>query len=313
MTQVAQGGSHTWTATIRDGDGDLADSADLSFTIADPDGDELAGFPVVSPVIVHDSLGEYHYAWEVDEGAALGVYEADWAGTVDGLPVGVSDSVTVVSPGSISTNLSYATRADVVAELPKTETDARILARIDSALANATDKLIQEIGFDFFRHPAAGTEAWTVMAGRDGLIHVHSGIVSILQIRTRSTRDSDWETLETTAYDLEAWAAADHDQAIATTEPFDHIRLNGTSLIRTSWPRGRRLIELTGIRGWPAIPRRAVDANVDWARQDIAADRTYPGGVQVPSESGFQPARLPLPDSVIRLRQWALYRYSCDT
>ena len=313
MTQVAQGGTYTWTATIRDGNGDLADSSDLSLTIADPDGTELAGFPVVSPAIVHDSLGEYHYVWSVSGAATLGVYDADWAGTVDGLAVGGSDSVEVVLSGSISPYLSYATRADVTAELSKPETDTRILTRIDSALANSTDKLIQLLGFDFFMHPASGTEVWTVQVGRNGVIHAHYGIVSVSQIRVRSDREADWETLETTAYDLEAWAAADQDQATATTEPFDHIRLNGTSTIRSSFPKGRRLIEITGVRGWPAIPRRAIDANVDWARQDIAADRTYPGGTQVPSETGYQPARTPLPESVIALRQWALYRYSCDT
>ena len=69
---------------------------------------------------------------------------------------------------------------------------------------------------------------------------------------------------------------------------------------------------MTGVRGWPTMPRKAIDANVDWARQDIAADRTYPGGTQSPDQQGF-PMRTPLPDSVIRLRQWALYRFSCDT
>lgn len=313
MTQVAQGGTYTFTATVRDGNGDLADCDDLTLTIADPDGDELAGFPVSDPDIVRDGLGEYHFAWEVSGVATLGVYDADWAGTVDGLAIGGSDSIEVVLAGSISEFLAYATLADVQRELSKAETDERAITRIETALVNATDKLIQEIGFDFFRSPTSGTGTWYAQAGRDGILHIHSGFVSVTQIRVRSGRESDWETLETTAYDLEAWAAADHDQAISTLEPYDHIRLNGTSLIRAAFPHGRKLIELTGIRGWPAVPRKAIDANVDWARQDIAADRTFPGGVQVPSETGFPPQRLPLPDSVIRLRQWALYRYSCDT
>lgn len=312
MSQVAQAGTYTWNAVIRDGNSDLADSADLTLTLTDPDGNVLAGFPVDVPPIVHDSLGEYHYVWSVPGGATRGVYDAEWTGTVDGLPVGVSDSVQVVLAGSISPFLAYATRSDVVAELSKNETDARILTRIDSALVNATDKLTQEIGFDFFRHPSSGEGTWTIHGSGGQVIHAHSGIVSVSLIRVRSSRIQDWEELDPGDYDLEAWATADYAQSVAVTEPFDHIRLNGTSLVRGAWPRGKRLIELTGVRGWPAIPRRAIDANVDWARQDIAADRTFPGGAQAPDESGF-PARMPLPDSVSRLRQWALYRYSCDT
>ena len=318
MSRVAQGGTETLDALIRDGNGDLSDCSDLSLTITDPDGDVLAGFPVEAPAIVRDSLGNYHFVWEVGGAATLGVYDIDWAGTVDGLAIGGSDSIEVVLAGSIDPDpippfLAYATVEDVKQELSFEETDQRVLTRIESALVGTTDRLIQEIGFDFFKHPDTGTQTWFVDSDAGRLIHAHDGIVSVSLIRVRSSRTQDWEELEGTDYDLEAWAGSDRHQATAVAEPFDHIRLNGTSLVRGSWPRGRLLVEITGVRGWPAIPRRAVDANVDWARQDIAADRTFPGGVQVPSETGFPVQRVPLPDSVIRLRQWALFRYSCDT
>jgi hypothetical protein len=206
---------------------------------------------------------------------------------------------------------SYASFADVNDELSKAETDPRIIARFESALVGTTDRLIHELGFDFFRHPSTGEETWFAK-GFGRVVHAHSGIVSVSLIRVRSSRTSDWESLELTDFDLEAWAAADQSQTVAVDEPFDHIRLNGTSLVRGSWPRGERLIEVTGVRGWPVIPKFAIDANVDWTRQDIAADRTFPGGTQTPDEVGI-PARTPMPESVLKLRQWALYRYSCDT
>ncbi len=207
---------------------------------------------------------------------------------------------------------SYASFSDVDRELSKPETDARIIARIEAALVTATDKLNQELGLDFFLGTAGIWYPRSIDIERQ-VIHAHAGIVSVSEIRFRADRDADWEAFADTDWDLEAWASRDPHQATAMRIPFDHIVLNGTSTIRSGWPRGReRLVEVTGVRGWPVPPGLAVDANVDWARQDIAADRTYPGGTQTPDQQGF-PARTVLPDSVIRLRQWALNRFACDT
>jgi hypothetical protein len=199
---------------------------------------------------------------------------------------------------------SYATFTDVDRELSRAETEPRIIDRIEHALVVATDKLNQELGFDFFLHASGAWYPRRIDIDRH-VIHAHAGIVSVTGIRFRTGRTADWEDFEDTDWDLETWA--NHPNA-----PYDHIVLNGTGTLRSSWPTGyERLVEVTGERGWATPPTLAVDANVDWARQDMAADRTFPGGTQTPDQTGF-PARTVLPDSVIRLRQWALNRFACD-
>jgi hypothetical protein len=212
--------------------------------------------------------------------------------------------------------VSYATFDDLDLGLSKPETNERIINRIESALVGTTERLTQELGgMDFFRHPAdpdADDEVRLFNTNGGSTIHVHTGIVSVSLIRIRDSRWSDWVEFDPTDFDLEAWASADQAQATATTEPFDHIRLNGTGFY-FYWPRGQRLVEITGVFGWPAVPQRVIDANVDWARQAIAADRTYPGGVQSPDEAGIPQLFPRLPDSVYRLKLWSLARYSCAT
>jgi hypothetical protein len=312
---VAQGGTHLWTATIRDGNGDLADCDDLSLMLADPDGEPLAGFPVEAPAVVRTGLGEYEYEWAVAVGAMLGVYDADWAGTVDGLAVGGSDSVQVVQPGSIFTRAqSYATIVDLQTSLQRsgTDDDQWVVDQMETALVDATDRITEELQTDFFRHPAAGTEVRYLTGSGSRLIHVHSGIVSLTLVRIRSSRTAEWVELDPDDYDLESRSAPNPNQAAATVYPYDHVRLNGTGDY-SSWPKGERLIEMTGAFGWPEPPRRVVEATVAMARQIIAADRTYPGGVISPDEAGMPVLPSRLPDAVYRLKAWhsAIF-YSCS-
>jgi hypothetical protein len=314
MANVAQGGTYIWTATIRDGNGDLADCADLALTIADPDGDELAGFPVTAPAIVHNGLGEYQYEWDVSATADLGIYDADWSGTVDGLAVGGSDSVQVVQAGSITEGLTYATLLDLQTSLQRagTDDDAWVVDQLESALIDAVDRITEELEADFFKHPTAGTELRYLTGSGSALLHVHSGIVSLTTVRIRSSRTDEWVTLAASDYDLESRSAPDPNQATATVYPYDHVRLNGTGTY-SSWPKGERLVEMTGVFGWPAVPRRAVEANVAMARQLVAADRTYPGGVISPDEAGLPILPSRLPDAVYRLKAWySALHYSCS-
>lgn len=313
MSNVAQGGTYIWTATIRDGNGDLADCADLALTIADPDGDVLAGFPVTAPAIVHLGLGEYQYEWDVAALADLGVYDADWSGTVDGLAVGGSDSVQVVQAGSIVDGLAYATLLDLQTTLQRAGADEEtwVVSQLEAALVDGMDRITEEVETDFFKHPTAGTEVRYLTGSGAALLHVHSGIVSLTMVRVRTSRSGEWETLAATDYDLESRTAPDPNQATATVWPFDHIQLNGTGTY-SGWPKGERMVEMTGVFGWPAIPRRAVGANVAMARQILAADRTYPGGVISPDEAGRPVLPSRLPDAVYRLKAWwSGLHYSC--
>jgi hypothetical protein len=185
-----------------------------------------------------------------------------------------------------------------------------VIERMRTALVATTQAINDELRFDFFRHPSDGETTWFVK-GKAALIHAHAGIVSVSLIRIRTSRLGSWIELAETDYDLEAWASDDDpSQDEAESVPYDHIRLNGTGSYSV-WPRGYRLVELTGVRGWPAYPRRAIEANVDWTRQSIAADRTYPGGVISPDEAGLPILPSRLPDSVYRLKRWSLERFAC--
>jgi len=80
--QALQNQVWTWSAVLYDGTHTLADSAGLSLSVHDPTGALASGFPVVSPAIIHDSLGKYHYPWTVPAVAMQGVWSAVWSGTL---------------------------------------------------------------------------------------------------------------------------------------------------------------------------------------------------------------------------------------
>lgn len=147
MTQVARGTSYTWTGIFRNAADTLVDCADVTLTIADPDGDVLTGFPVALPPVVRVSLGTYTYAWSVPAGTDLGRYDADWAATgdVDGLAYGGSDSVEVVEEGSVTPHVTPVD--DVRALVSTTLTDEQlgdIIGREEAWLARRIGQLIGE-------------------------------------------------------------------------------------------------------------------------------------------------------------------------
>ena len=117
---VGRGTTYTWTNTIRDALGDLADAPDLAITIADPTSTPLGGFPKAIPPIVHDSTGRYHYDWAISPSALLGTYTATWTGTVDASTVTLVDTVEVIT-GSMSGH--FLDLADVRAIYPTSLSD----------------------------------------------------------------------------------------------------------------------------------------------------------------------------------------------
>ena len=153
MTNAARGFPYTWTAVIRDDVGALADASDLTLMLTDPEGADVAGFPVAVPPIIHDSTGSYHYVWDIPALAVQGTYVADWAGTVGGLAVGGSDSVdVVVSGGSITPFVVYCTPTDVrtrlAGDIPNmgTEYDAVLAAKCDEVTADINRMVAQARG-----------------------------------------------------------------------------------------------------------------------------------------------------------------------
>lgn len=316
MSEAARGGTHLWTAAIRDGNGAPADCGDLSLTVSGPDGEALAGFPATAPAVVRTGLGAYEYSWAVAGDAALGTYRADWSGTVDGLAVGGSDSVDVVEAGSVSAGLAYATMLDLQTSLARggAGEEAWYTDQGAQALIWATDRLNELLGdADFWRHPAEGTETRLLAGGGSALLHVHGGVVSLASARVRWGRDGAWTDIDPGWVDLESRTAPDPHQPSAAAWPYDHLRLNDSSSVG-AWPAGPRTVELTGAFGWPAVPRRAVEASVALARQIMAADRTFPGGTMSPDEAGRPVLPSRLPDPVYRLLAWRSGLHaSCST
>lgn len=200
---------------------------------------------------------------------------------------------------------SYATLDDLllaVGHVP--QAGSRELARMQRALVDATDKLIDEIGFDFFRHPATGTEVRLVDGTGDGRLHVHEGIVSLSAVRIKESASASFVAVNSADYLL--------SPAVPRSGwPYDHVDFTGVGTYGI-WPRVKRGVELTGVFGWPRVPRAVINANIAWARQDLAADPSFPGGIVGPEELGSPSGPNRLPDAVWRLKRAMSRAHWCD-
>lgn len=200
---------------------------------------------------------------------------------------------------------SYANLDDLLLGLPHLPTEtpggSRRLAAMERALIDAKRKLDNELGVDFFRHPAAGTEVFYLTGDGTSRLHVHDGIVSASQIRIRTSPSASFVTLTSTGYDL------DPPSPLAD-EPYFHVILNGSGTY-TTWPTTYRGVEVTGVRGWAAVPVELRDANIAWARQSLAADPSFPGGIVGPDELGRPVGPNRLPDPVWRLKRSHVERF----
>jgi hypothetical protein len=197
--------------------------------------------------------------------------------------------------------------------LPSTSTHK--LARMERALIDATERLASNelVGYPFMRSPQSGAdEARVVEIDCDGIVHVHGGIISVTSARIRRSTSADWEAITVTDLQLEYWAGGNRALAAPDGEPFDHVTLTGRGSLVT-WPRTHAGIELTGAWQWPRIPRPAVNATCDLARQMLAADPTFAGAVVGPDQLGRPVGPNRLPDSVYRLNRAMSHRFACDT
>jgi len=216
------------------------------------------------------------------------------------------------SPGAPDT---YATLDQLLLRIPGKvpDTSTARLARMQDALLEATDRLIEEIGgVSFFRSPSSGEDEVRLFeVGHDGIVHVHEGVISIAACRIRRTRTGDWEDVDVDDLQLEYWAKKGQRSTTKPSgEPYDHVSLTGRGTL-LSWPSTYLGIEFTGAWQWPAIPTRAVDATCDWARQALAADPTFAGGIVGPEELGRPIGPNRVPDSVWRLQAQMSRRFQC--
>lgn len=183
--------------------------------------------------------------------------------------------------------------------------DAR--TRLDNSLLDATDQISDLVGLAFFTGSA---ETWTInelVVSPSGLC-VHDGIVSLTTVEVRSSVHSDWVELEANEWELVP--------ALKSGYPSFHIRLTGIDA-NPRWPCGATsAVRLTGIRGWPAVPRSIRRATIDRARQLSAWDASRPGGVTGPEELGTGVGPNRMPDTMYRLKHdysaWELGLAQCD-
>ena len=202
---------------------------------------------------------------------------------------------------------AYATIDDLlltVQSRPPMASSSDRYARWERALVDATDLLDEEIGrrHGFFRSPQTGaTEVRTFDGTGDRVLHIHGGIVSLAGLRVRLSTAGDWATVPLTDVRLEYWADLGRRHDPPAGEPYDHVVFTGSGA-DVRWPRIADGAELTGAFDWPKVPRRAVRATVDWARQLIAADPTMAGGVVGPTELGQPVGPNRMPEAVYRLR-----------
>lgn len=183
---------------------------------------------------------------------------------------------------------SYASRTDLLRALRMTTADARFLDRATEVLADTTRDLIREVGYSFFRQPLAGTED-VIFDGPGGkLLHVHAmaprvGVVSVTTVQIRNSTTEDWIDLAAADWRLES---EPRQTGREPGDPYFHVALTDEGAYG-AWPKGQSLIQLEeAVFGWDALQRDAVEANVDWARQRLAADPALPGGPLGPDEQG---------------------------
>lgn len=103
MPVVAQGAPATVSLVVRNGTGDPTDPTNLQLEIKDQGGDPVDGFPIFYPGdIVKDSIGNYHFVWNVDPDQTIQPYVAQWDAILLGAPTPAYETWEVVAAGSLT-------------------------------------------------------------------------------------------------------------------------------------------------------------------------------------------------------------------
>lgn len=103
MPIISQGAPATLSLDVRNGSGDPVDPSSLTLAVNDSIGDPQAGFPVLYPgSIIKDSVGHYHYDWDVPALQPVGAYTAVWEAILLGAPEQAQEHWEVVASGSMS-------------------------------------------------------------------------------------------------------------------------------------------------------------------------------------------------------------------
>lgn len=177
---------------------------------------------------------------------------------------------------------AYATIDDVTA-LFETAPGVRSkrYARLSALLEPVTDELIRECGGrDYFRHPANIGDpdvVWYASGDGTAILHVHQGLVSLTELAISQDGGMTFAVVPSTEYWLIGSDPAS-SVPVSSGEPYFHIRLVPWGSYRV-FPAGPRTVRLTGVYGWPAIPKALVEGVAERVRQLAFADPSYEGTV----------------------------------
>ena len=245
-----------------------------------------------------DAAGDWStwYRWRIENSA--GTETGDWSDPFQGL-----EAAKVAQNSG-----SYASIDDFLLEVGAIPPDTRRLAAIEKALVEARERLDLEVGRDAFRHPQSGTEARLYHGNGENVLHVHEGIVSLTSVEVRTETGGTWTTIATADWWLEAQPG---HLSVRAGEPWFHVRLSDGADY-TTFPRGEHRVRLTGAFGWARPSQRHIGANIDLARQQIAADMSFPGGTVGMGELGAPQGPTRLPDTVWRLKLAESRRFQCS-
>lgn len=247
-----------------------------------------------------DATSWYRWRLESDDDTETG----DWSDPLQGV-----EAAEVARASG-----AFASLDDLLLRVSSIPQDTRRLAAMEKALVESADRIRHVLGgWAFWRSPQSGTTQRTFRGTGTDLLHVHAGIVSLTTVEIRETDDGAWVTVDASDWQLLCKANPQDEFSRPSGEPWDHLQLTGVTTYST-FPRGRTpRVRLTGAFEWDPIPPHVVGANVDWARQQLAADPSFPGGIVGPDELGRPVGPNRMPDSVWRLLLWQQHRFSCAT
>lgn len=190
---------------------------------------------------------------------------------------------------------SYATLDELLLSYgTKVTASGKQLARMAELLKTAATQVNEKMGWDFWNH--LGETRYYDGDGTNVLCE-HEGINDI----SAATLSLSWD-LGQTFTDLAAtdWYAEPLNPRPGY--PWFHLRLRPYATY-TFFPAGYRTIKLAGAAfGWQKPPRSAAEANLQRARQLIAADPSL-SGIAGPEELGRVMASNRIPDAMYQLQR----------
>lgn len=241
--------------------------------------------------------GTTWYRWRPENSG--GTETGDWSPAFQGLEAAAAARASG----------SYASLDDLLLAMPTDPVagDTRRLARMEQALVETAEMVTAELGWDAFRAPQTGSSTFEFHGPGGRLLHVHRGIVAVSLIEVRQSTGGTWQSLAATDWWLEGQPG---ELTVPPGEPYFHVRMSDLATYG-DWPAGENRIRLTGALGWPRPSSRHVAANVAWARQVLAADPSFPGGIVGPTQLGSPVGTQKVPDAVWRLARREAARFKC--